>query len=74
MRAQLKKLHIGNPLANLEMWDELERYNGIEDAETLAGFYHEMLNKYDHRPFVCSAIESMIAFSTGMSINPSILL
>lgn len=74
MRGQLKKLYFGNPLANLELWDELEEYNRIEDAEALASFYHKMLNKYDHRPFVCSALESMISYSTGMSINPSILL
>ena len=74
MRAQLKKLHIGNPLANLELWDELEEYNKIEDAEALADFYHKMLNKYDHRPFVCSAIEAMVNFSTQITINPNILL
>ena len=74
MKAELKKIHCGNPLANLEMWDELEKYNAIQDAESLTDFYHEMLNKYEHRPFVCSAIEAMINFSTGVSFNPQILL
>lgn len=66
----LKKINVGNPLANFHLWEDLDRYEQIQSDEDLADFYQEMLTKYERRPLVCSFIHAMITFSTGgMQVN-----
>ena len=71
---KLKKITFGNPLVNFHLWDDLEKYEAVKTDEELVSLYNELLNKYEFRPLVCSAIYAMITFSTGKSFNPSILL
>lgn len=63
MSKVLKKITIGNPLANFGLWEDLKEHNQITDPEELAAFYHKMLSKHENRPLVYHYIMVMIAFS-----------
>ena len=64
--ANLKKIFVGNPLGNLEMWEAVDAYNDLQDDEQLANFYHAQLDAFEERPFGESAIYGMINYSTGV--------
>lgn len=76
MANNLKKIEVGNPLYNLEMWDWLDAYDLAQDDEQLARVLHNLLDEAEkqNRPVLRSAVFSMITFSTGMSINPYMLI
>ena len=65
----LKKITIGNPLANFHLWDDLEEHNKIKTPEELANFYHKMLTKHKDRPLVCRFLYGMIGFSVSSNVN-----
>lgn len=68
----MKKIQVGNPLANFHLWDDLEEYERIETNEQLAAFYHKMLNKYESRPLVVRFIFAMIGFSVDVNLEAKI--
>lgn len=77
----LKKIEIGNPLINLEMWNLYDEYQTITTDEELAAFYHKCLDILEvfqmcnrNMPVFLSSIYSMIAFSTNVDANPLYLL
>lgn len=66
MTKLMKKLTIGNPLANFEMWNELEEYESIETPEELGAFYHRILdNCKPEQTMLERFIYAMIDYSTG---------
>lgn len=76
----LKKVTIGNPLYNYELFDELELYDSCQTDEELAEMYHDLLDLADHfektgqpHTVLRESIYSMIAFSTGYSFNVNML-
>lgn len=73
----LKKIEVGNPLINLEMWALYEEHQAIKTDEQLANFYHKLLN-INEVFYICNRknptfenfIYSMISFSTNVDVNP----
>ena len=70
----LKKLTVGNPLINLHLWDDLDTYEAIKSDSELVNWFHSMLDRYSHRPLVCSFINAMINHATGHKVEPEKLL
>lgn len=71
----LKKISIGNPLINFQMWEELDEYEKITTDEELAAFHHKLLNNCpEERTTLIGFIYAMIAYSTGVNINPQVLI
>jgi hypothetical protein len=68
----LKKILIGNPLANFELWDDLKEHNQIKTPEELVNFYHKMLDKHKDRKLIYHYIMVMISFSCGVDVNQKI--
>lgn len=76
----LKKIQIGNPLINLEMWNLYEEHEAIQTDEQLANFYNKLLDiqevfHYCNRkmPVLEAFTYNMIAFSTGESESSLIM-
>lgn len=65
----LRKITVGNPLANFHLWDDIERYEAIQTDEEIANFYQEMLSKYEHRKMVIRFIWDMIHYSCNGEIE-----
>lgn len=73
----LKKIEVGNPLINLEMWNLYEEHELIKTDEDLANFYHMLLDVQDvlhmcnrKMPVFESAVYKMIDYSSGTDVNP----
>lgn len=73
----LKKIEVGNPLINLEMWNLYSEHEALKTDEQLASFYHKLLDILEvfhmcnrKNPLFESFIYSMIAFSTGQDESP----
>lgn len=69
MAKLMKKMTVGNPLVNLHLWDDLDEYERIDSDESLANWFHKMLNKYSNRTLVCSFIQAMIVHATDHKVN-----
>ena len=73
----LKKIEIGNPLYNLGLFALLEQYNKCQTDEDLINFYHKFLDCIDsgsnYSKVAIGVAYAMIAFSTGMDVNPLFL-
>lgn len=65
----LRKITVGNPLANFHLWDDIERYEALQTDEEIANFYQEMLSKYEKRPMVYRFILKMINHSCNGEIE-----
>jgi hypothetical protein len=76
MENNLKKIKVGNPLQNLEMWEWLDAYNLAENDEQLARLYHNLLDHAEatENTLLESITHSMIVYSTEKSFNLQILL
>jgi len=76
MENNLKKIKVGNPLQNLQMWEWLDAYNLAQDDEQLARVYHNLLDlaEKENRTMLESIVYAMITFSTQKSINVNMLL
>lgn len=70
----LKKINIGNPLINLGLMKLYEEHERIETDEELASFYHKLLSAMEGLELATGMTYAMIAFSTGVDFNPSILI
>lgn len=77
----LKKIEVGNPLINLEMWELYKEHQAIKTDEELANFYHKLLDIQEvfymcnrRNPVFEAFIYNMIAFSTGVDVNPIFFL
>lgn len=70
----LKKIEIGNPLINLGLTSLYEEHELIETDEELVRFYHKVLTITEGLDVATSMTYAMIAFSTGLNINPLIFL
>ena len=68
----LKKITVGNPLANFHLWNELDEYESITTDEQLAAFYHKILNKYEDKPLICRFIFAMISYSIGHNVDTKV--
>lgn len=72
MTKLMKKLTVGNPLANFHLWDDLAEYDSIQTDEELAAFYHKMLSKYEKFPLRIRFLFAMIGFSIGINLESKI--
>lgn len=71
----LKKLQCSNPLEMMGMEEELKAYENAQNDEELANVYHALLNNCkETNTTLESFIYAMITYSTGQSINATILL
>lgn len=77
----LKKIEVGNPLINLEMWQLYEEHELINTDQGLVDFYHKLLDILEvfemcnrRNPVFEAFIYQMISFSTGADINPLYVL
>lgn len=77
MQNYLKKMEVGNPLVNLEMWELYKEHEAITNDEQLADFFHKLLNIIEvfymcnrKNPVFEAFVYSMIAYSTSMDVNP----
>ena len=70
----MKKIQIGNPLINLGLFKLYDEHEQIKTDEELANFYHKLLNACEGSEVATSMTYAMIAFSTGLNINPLIFL
>lgn len=68
----IKKISVGNPLANFGLWDDLKEHNQIKTPEELVKFYHKMLDKHSERKLIYHYILVMISFSCGVDVNQKI--
>lgn len=81
MQNYLKKIEVGNPLINLEMWELYQEYQTLKTDEQLVNFYHKLLDIVEVF-YMCNRknkvfenfIYSMIAYSTGVDVNPVFFL
>lgn len=81
MAKLLKKIEVGNPLINLEMWNLYEEHESLKTDQELADFYHKMLDIIEvlHminriNPVFEAFVYNMIAFSTSTDVNPVFFL
>lgn len=65
----LKKIEVGNPLYNLELFELLEKYEEAQTDEELAKVYHEILHSVEGRKVAESMTHAMIAYSVGTTNN-----
>ena len=73
----VKKIEVGNPLINLELWKLYKEHQLIQTDEDLANFYHKLLDIQEVF-YMCNRKNqlfedftySMIAFSTSQDENP----
>lgn len=70
----LKKIQIGNPLINLGLMNLYDQHELAKTDEELAAFYHHMLDSVEGSKVAESFAYSMISYSTGVNINPIMLL
>jgi len=69
----LKKITIGNPLINFEMFDELDEYESLKTDSEIADFYHKMLNAINGKSSLLeSFLWEMINFSTGIDAKSKV--
>ena len=70
----LKKIQIGNPLINLGLMDLYDKHELAKTDEEIASFYHHLLDSVEGSEVAEAFTYSMISFSTGVNINPIMLL
>lgn len=72
----LRRCEYCNPLANLDLLDDLKDHNSCKTDEELAWFYHRMLDKAEeeNRPIISHIIFQLIMFSTDFNVNTDWLL
>jgi len=77
----LKKIEVGNPLINLEMWNLYEQHEIVQTDEQLADFYHMLLDVQDvlymlnrRMPVFENQTYKMIDFSSHRDENPLYML
>lgn len=70
----LKKIEIGNPLYNLGLHKLLDEYEATKTDEELAAFHHKLLSAVEGSSLATRFAYAMIAFSTGVNIEPENLL
>jgi len=72
----LKKVLAGNFLYNLGMQTEYEQYVEVKTDEELVAIYHTLLDRAEetNNKVLREVVFAMIAYSTGVNINPLILM
>lgn len=72
----LKKIEINNPLLILGMGKALKFYEDAQTDEEIADVYHLLLNLADRtmNDNLKNLTYAMIAYSTGININPKCLI
>lgn len=66
----IKKIEVGNPLINLELWSLYDMYQSAKTDEELVKVYHTILNAVEGREMAEGFAYAMIAYSTGMDEDP----
>ncbi|MBD0822609.1 hypothetical protein [Aestuariibaculum marinum] len=70
----LKKIEVGNPLINLGLFNLYDKHQEAKNDEQLANFYHHLLDSVEGSEIAEQLTFAMIAYSTGIDINPLILM
>lgn len=65
----LKKIEVGNPLINLELWSLYDIYQAANTDEELAKAYHTILNAVQGSDLAERLVYDMICFSTSQDEN-----
>lgn len=58
----LKKLQV-NPLNNFRLTDDVESYEATKTDDDLVNWFHNTLEKYQHRPLVLSFLYAMLSYA-----------
>ena len=70
MQRYLKKIEVGNPLINLELFILYDIYQEAKTDEELVKAYHTILNAVEGSEIAEQFVYSMIAFSTNKDEDP----
>lgn len=70
----VKKIQVGNPLFNLGLTKLLEEYESAKTDEEIVTCYNRILTCVEGSTIAEALVYDMIAFSTGIDVNPVYLL